>query len=184
MSAVVLIDRYTGPDQGATSDITGINTVAQTKDEHENVSSNSLPVHIPFDGFNYSYWVTTRLRIFTPPALAIDNLRWYTSGSNPFGNGVSCIGQTANQGVNGGYRQAIGTEGVTGLELNMQNHTGLTDEPVNVFSHTSSSPKIINGQGSVPGPFGDFFVYQIRIDNTVMPGTSPQVMFVWAFDET
>jgi len=184
MSAVVLIDRYVGPGQGTSNDITGINTVAQTKDEHTNSSPDSSPIHIPFDGFNYSYWVTTRLRIFTPPALLIDNIRWYSPSGNPFGNGVSCIGQTANQGENGGYRQASGTDGVTGIELNTQNHTGLTDDPTNVFLHTSSSPKTINGQGSVPGPFGDFFVYQIRIDNTVIPGTSPQVIFVWAFDET
>ena len=184
MSAVVLIDRYVGINEGTPYDITSINTVAQTKDEHINISSNSLPIHIPFDGYNYSYWVTTRLRIFTPPALSIDNIKWYTIGSNPFGNGVSCIGQTANQGTYGGYRQAVGTEGVSGLELNMQNHTGISADPINVFTHTPSSPKTISGQGSVPGPFGDFFVYQIKIDNTVIPGTSPQVMFVWAFDET
>lgn len=184
MSAVVLIDRYVGPDQGVLNDITGINTVAQAKDDHANISADSLPIHIPFEGFNYSYWVTTRLRIFTPPALLIDNIRWFTTSNNPFGAGTSCIGQTANQGENGGYRQATGTEGVSGIELNRSNHTGLTSDAVDVFSFTSSSPKIITGQASVPGPFGDFFVYQIRIDNTVLPGTSPQVMFVWAFDET
>lgn len=184
MSAVVIIERYTGTGPGTTTDITGINTVSQTKDEHTTNSLDSLPIHIPFEGYNYSYWISTRLRILTSPALSIGNIRWYTDGINSFGQGVSCFGQTASVGDNDGYRQATGTDGITGTQLSLANHDGLDSEPVNVFSFNSSSPKIINGEGSAIGPFGDFLVYQMRIDNTVIPGISTQEMFVWAFDES
>jgi hypothetical protein len=184
MSAVLRIDRYVGPEPGTAVDITTTNTVAHARDEHLLLTADAVPIHIPFSGFNYSYWVTTRLRITTSPVGFIDNIRWYTNGNNTFGQGVQCFGNSAGAGPNGGYVRATGVDGVTGTVLNRQNHIGLNFEPLNVFEAVETNPIIIPGSGSAIGPIGSFFVYQIRVDNTAAPGPSRQEVFIWAFDES
>lgn len=179
MAATVLIRRLTGAGPTAT-DITSINTRANAQDAHETADVDN-PIQVPTSGTNYSYWVTTRLDATVTPSGTIDNLRFYTDGSNNFGTGVTCVGQEATS-----YVQATGTAGTTGTELTTGNHAGLTGTPVDVFGLTSGSPKSLAGSISNPstGQFGSRFVYQLAIASTANPGATAQETFTWKYDET
>lgn len=181
MAATVIIQRATGPAGSLTlTNITSINTVVNQIDQHQSVLLGSAsPIPVPALGVNYSFWCSTRLNVTAPPANIINNLRWYTDGSNNFGSGIACVGQSANQGADAGYRQAT-----SAIQLNVLNHTGLSAAPVDVFSFVAGSPKLLNGSQSSTGPFGDYFVYQIQVTPTADPGLSGQEAFIWSYDET
>lgn len=181
MAATVTIRRWTGAvGSPSKTDITGINTRANAEDAHS-TAGTANPIQIPNSGTNYSYWVSTRLSADTTPSGTIDNLRWYSDGSNNFGTGVTCKGNTAD-----GYKQATGTAGVTGNQLTTGNHTDLAAAPVDVFTHTEASPKALTGSISNPntGDFGDFFIYQIEVGATAEPGPTAQETFTFKYDET
>lgn len=181
MAATVVIKRWTGSSGSPTkTDITGINTRANAEDAHTTAGTDN-PIQVPSSGTNYSFWVSTRLSATSSPSGTIDNLRWYTDGSNNFGTGITCKGNTASA-----YAQATGTDGVTGDQLNTTNHEDLAGAPVDVFGHTSGSPKSVPGSISNPstGDFGDFFVYQIEVADTAGPGATAQETFTWKYDET
>lgn len=180
MAATVTIRRWTGASGGPTkTDITSSNTRMSTADDPAPGTSN--PVPIPAAGTNYSYWVSTRLSADTTPTGTINNIRWYTDGTGSFGTGVTCSGNTATT-----YDQATGTPGTTGDELNTTNYTTLAAAPVDVFTHTSGSPKTVSGSISNPstGDFGDFFVYQAAVGTTASAGASATETFTWQYDET
>ena len=180
MAATVTIRRWTGTGGGPTkTDITSANTRASTSDAPSPGTSDPIP--IPSSGTNYSFWVSTRLSADTTPTGTINNIKWYSDGTNSFGTGVTCVGNDASS-----YVQASGTQGDTGNQLTTGNHAGLSATPVNVFTLTSGSPKTIAGSISNPstGDFGDWFVYQIEVDNTASAGTTPTETFTWQYDET
>lgn len=183
MPATVVIKRWTGSSGSPTkTDITSANTVANANDTHQSTAAGSNdPIRIPASSSNYSYWVSTRLSATTTPAGTIDNIRWYTDGTNNFGTGVTCVGNDASS-----YVQATGTSGTTGTQLTTGNHAGLSGSPVDVFTYDSTTPKSISGSINNPstGDFGDFFVYQIEVDSTASPGTTTQETFTWLYDET
>lgn len=103
MAATVQIGRKTGVAPGTFTDITSINTRANAEDVHS-VAGTSNPIRIPSAGTNYSYWVSTRLKVTVTPAGTIDNLRWFTDGANNFGTGVTCKGAKASTGADAGFR--------------------------------------------------------------------------------
>lgn len=180
MAATITIRRLTGAGPSST-DITGINTRANAYDGHS-TNDTSNPIQIPAVGTNYSYWVVTQLSCDVTPSGTIDNLRWYTSGSNPFGTGVTVYGQDAT-----GYVQATGVAG-TGTQLTVANYADLTAAPVEVWSWNSGSPKSVTGSITNPntGAFGNRMVYQINVADTASPGVTPGVpaTFTWKYDET
>jgi hypothetical protein len=180
MVATVLIRRLTGAGPSAT-DITSINTRANTVDSHT-TADTSNPIKVPTSGTNYSFWVVTRLDSTVTPAGTINNINWYTDGANGFGTGVTCKMDTAT-----GYTQATGTAGVTGLQLTQTNYATLADaNPTNAFGFTSGAPKSVTGTISNPttGQFGDYVVYQIEVGTTAGPGATPQETFTFTYDET
>lgn len=196
MAATVIIERHTGAGAsggGTTqSDITSINTRANAQDAHETNDTDN-PIRIPDVGTKYSYWVSTRLACTVTPSGIIDNIRWYTDGSNNFGTGVTCmVGYADHTDVtNDGYRQATGTPGDTGDELDEVAYDSLIDQGGSVyvsdaFAFDSGSPLSVNGSISNPstGNFGDFVVYQLLVGTTASPGLTTQETFTWQFDET
>lgn len=184
MPATVTIRRWTGAPAGPTkSDITGINTRANAQDAHETADVDN-PIQIPGAGTNYSYWVSARLSADSAPSGTIDNLRWYSDGTNNLGTGVTCKVAKASTGADAGYRQATGTLGQTGTLLNQTNHTGLDAAPADCFGKTSGSPLALNGSQTGTGDFGDFVVYQIEVASTASPGATPQETFTFKYDET
>lgn len=180
MASIVDIKRWTGNSISPTkSTITGINTRANAYDGHS-TNDTLNPITIVSNETHYSYWVSTRLFATTSPTGTIDNIRWYTDGSNNFGNGINCVVQSANS-----YVQATGSTG-TGLQLTTTNHTGLTASPVNAFSFTSSNPLILTGNLSNPntGDFGQFVIYQLIVSSSAYSGTTSSETFTWKYDET
>lgn len=185
MPATVQISRKTGASPGSATNITGINTRANAEDAHS-VSGTSNPIRVPASGTNYSYWVTTRLNVTVTPSGTINNLRWFTDGTNNFGTGVTCNVGKANVGADAGYRIATGTPGTTGTQLTTGNHSGLTGSPVDSFTYTSGSPLSLTGSLSNPttGEFGDHVVYQIAVATTASPGVTGSETFTFRWDET
>jgi len=177
MAATVLIKRLTGAGPTDT-DITSINTRANAEDAHTTAgTSNSILV--PSSGTNYSYWVTTRLDVTAIDNGTVDNVKWYTDGSNNFGTGVGCRVGTAT-----GYVQATGTEGTTGDELTSGNYTGFTLGNADAFTYDSASPLDVTGSTSSTGQFGDRVVYQIEVGPTASSGATAQETFTWRYDDT
>lgn len=179
MAATVTIRRWTGSSGSPTkTDITGINTRANAEDAHSTAgTSNSILV--PDSGTNYSYWVSTRLSVDAITGGTVDNIRWYSDGANGFGTGITCVGNTASD-----YVQATGDQGESGTQLTTGNHADLTGAPVDVFTHTSASPKAVTGSASSTGDLGHFFVYQIGVADTASSGATAQETFTWAYDDT
>lgn len=177
MPATILIRRLTGSGPTAT-DITSINTRANAEDAHSTAGTTN-PIRVPTSGTNYSYWVVTRLDCTAISGGTVDNLRWHTDGTNNFGTGVTCVGNTAT-----GYTQATGTAGTTGDQLTTSSYTTLTAAPANVFTFTSGSPKTVSGSTSTTGQFGDRFVYQIEVADTSSSGATAQETFTWLYDDT
>lgn len=186
MAATIQILRKCGAAGATTTDITSINTRANTTDAHS-TNDTSYPIKIPSTpGTNYSYWVTTRLNCTVTPAGTINNLRWYTDGSDTFGTGVTCVVAKASTGANAGYRQATGTAGETGTELSQANHTGLDAAVADAFGKTSAAPLALVGTITNPttGEFGDMVVYQVAVDQTAGTGATTAETFTWKYDET
>ncbi len=177
MAATVLIRRLTGAGPTAT-DITSINTRANAEDAHTTAgTSNSILV--PAAGTNYSYWVVTRLDVTAITAGTVDNVKWYTDGSNNFGTGVTCKANTATT-----YVQATGTAGTTGIQLTTGNYSTLAGAPTDVFAMTSGSPLSVTGTTSGTGQFGDRVVYQIEVGTTAASGATATETFTWRYDDT
>ena len=183
MAAIVNIKRWTGSSGAASGTIiTSINTVANACDYHqETASSSSDPIKIPNSGTNYSYWVSTRLATgAVGPTGTISNIRWYSDGSNGFGDGVDCKVAEASA-----YRQATGTQGVTGIELNTTNHTGIVEGPEDFTTYTSGSPLSVAGSCTTANTdFGNYVVYQLSAEAGASPGVTGQEAFTFLYDET
>ncbi len=190
MPATVDINRFTGAITTDINDTTKTalaagNTRASTSDSPTPGTGNPIP--IPASGVNYSFWVSTRLVCTVAPSGTIDNLRWFSDGTNSWAAGASASGQSASLTMSSGYRVATGTVGTTGNELTVANHPGLTNAKVDVFSLTSGAPKALFGSTTFTqaNGFGDFFVYQITIASTASPGTlTPAEVFSFRYDET
>lgn len=177
MAATVLIRRLTGAGPTAT-DITSINTRANAEDAHTTAGTTNS-ILVPAAGTNYSYWVVTRLDVTAITAGTVDNLKWYTDGSNNFGTGVTCKVNTAT-----GYVQATGTAGTTGTQLTTGNYATLAGAPVDAFTYTTGSPLSVTGTTSTTGQFGDYVVYQIEVGTTAASGATASETFTWRYDDT
>jgi hypothetical protein len=179
MAATVTIRRWTGSDVSPTkTNITSINTRANAEDTHTTAGTTNS-ILIPSALSNYSYWVSTRLSVDAITNGTVDNIKWYTDGTNNFGTGVTCIGQTAAS-----YVTATGTAGQTGDELTTSSHSGLDTDPVDVFSFDALSPQSVTGSTSTTGDVGHFFVYQMVVDSTAASGATASETFTWKYDDT
>lgn len=179
MSATVLIRRWTGTTGSPVlTDITSINTRANAEDAHS-TAGTSNSVLIPASGSNNSFWVATRLDVTAITGGTVNNIKWYTDGTNNFGTGVTAVGNSATT-----YVQATGTTGTSGTTLNTTNYTTVTT-PVDPFSFTSGSPKSVTGSTStVSSTFADLFVYQLVVASTAASGASAAETFTWQYDDT
>jgi len=125
--------------------------------------------------------VTHRLSADSSPSGTIDNIRWYTDGTNSYGTGVSYRVAEASY-----YSQAYGTVGDTGVALTQASYPGCLTEPVNGFTLTSGSPLAVDGSISNPttGDFGYFVVSQIEVYAAASAGEITDETLSWKYDET
>lgn len=167
--ATVHIQRFVGSGPTGTN-IDGINTRANAADAHT-TGDTASPIYITPATTTHSYAVWERLVITSnPDGHTINNLRWYTDGSNGFGTGVSMGAKTTNT-----YSQATGTTGSGNLV------SGLTD----AFTFTAGSPLAVSGSNNGTGAVGDWVVYQAHVDgDTVAPGVTPTESIFWRYDES
>lgn len=182
MAATVKIVRWTGTSGSATStSIDGTTNRASTSDNASPGTANPIPV--PTDATTkYSFWVVTRLSATAAATTAINNIKWYTDGSNTMGTGVALNVATATA-----YKQASGTAGTTGDILNSSFYTSALSPSVatDAFAKTSAAPISVAGSiGSVTGDFGDFVVYQVAVLSTAGPGVTTAETVTWQYDET
>jgi len=183
MAATVVIAVYTGADPGASADVTSASVTMGTSDEAPNASA----IPIPSSGSNHSYWGTFALVATAAPDNALDNLFWYTDGTNSFGTGVTGIVITASA-----YVIANGTAGSSGVLLSSTCHGGLsgcsTDAATasDMFLYTSSCKLTITGSiAATTGSVGDKFVVdQLSVISTAGAGNTVEETLTFEFDET
>lgn len=180
MAATIIINRLTGAGPTKTN-ITSSNTRASTSDNPYTTETTN-PIPIPVSGTNYSFWVVTRLECTVAPTTSVNNLKWFTDGTNSFGTGVSLSVATAVA-----YDQATGTVGTSGTELTVANYgNGSTDlsAPADAFNYSSGSPLSVTGSTSGTGDFGSRVVYQFAVADTAGAGTTTAETITWQYDET
>jgi len=178
MAATVEIVRLTGSGPTATT-ITSIDTTANAADAH-GTDPTSYPIRIPGAGYNYSYWVVTRLNCTVSPSSIINNIKWYTNGVSGLGTGASCKVATAWS-----YHYGYGTIGVTGIPLALSSYDTLNQTPADIFGYTSAGPLSVSGSLSSPstGQFGNYVVYQMALDSTATSGYILDTHLTWVYDE-
>lgn len=179
MAADVQVRQWTGAAGSPTkTDITGSNSRYHS-DDVQSSSSTDNSILIPDSGTNYSFWRTVGLYINSISNGTVDNIRYYTDGSNDYGTGVSVVVATATS-----YEQATGTAGETGDELNQTNHTSLNGAPSDAFAYTSGSPLSVSGSSSSTGDVGDLIVDQMQVDSNASSGTTSQETTTIKYDDT
>lgn len=179
--ATVKIFRRTGASGSPTdTDVTSINSRLNAVDSHS-TGGTTNPVKIPNSGTNYSYWGSFRIKVTSNTGSnTIDNMKFYTDGSNNFGTGISGVVASAS-----GYAQATGTQGTTGDELTTSNYADLNESPSDAFGYTSGSALDLTTSGtgtSASGFIGDYAVYQIQVDDTASVGASSQETNTFQYD--
>lgn len=182
MAATIKIIRWTGTSGSETKTaIDGTTNRASTSDVAAPGTANPIPVPTGA-GTNYSYWVVTRLSATVAPTTAINNVKWYSDGSNSMGTGVSLNVATASA-----YKQATGTGGTTGDLLNSSFYTSNLSPTTasDAFAKTSGSPLSLTGSiGAATGDFADFVVYQVAVISTAGPGVTTAETVTFQYDET
>lgn len=135
------------------------------------------PLTAPASGTIYSFVSVNALWADTAPATGINNVRFYTSGSNPW------TGITMQMGFSATYTQATGT-GTTGTQLTTANFPG-TSAPVDAFSLTASSPLIVGGSiSAVAGRISNFLEGQMTVSATALQGPLAATNGYWLYDES
>jgi len=190
MVATVIIERLTGPAGTIVrTPITSLNTRANTADAHS-TNDTASPIEIPGAGTNYSYWVNTQLNCTVTPDNLIDNLEWFTDGTNSYGTGITL--QVAQCAL-ASYTIASGTGGQTGILLDDTNYSGGTITPAtpgadNAFAFVTGTPLAVTGSITNPstGAFGNIVVYQVAVGTSATSGTKPATpeTITWRYDET
>ena len=181
MAATVLVAQYTGAAPGASTDVNSASVTVGTSDE----ASNASAIPIPSSGSNHSYWTTTALVATVAPDNAINNLKWYTDGTNSFGTGVTGIVITASA-----YAQAVGTAGSSGALLDSACHGGLSGcsgaATSDLFLYDSGCKLTVTGSiGATTGSIGDkFVVQQLSVISTAGAGNTGEETVTFEFDET
>lgn len=181
MAATVVVAQYTGAAPGASTDVNSASVTVGTSDEAQNASA----IPIPSSGSNHSFWTTTALVATVAPDNAINNLKWYSDGTNSFGTGVTAIVTTASA-----YVQAVGTAGSSGALLDSACNAGISGCPgaatSDLFLYTSGCKMTITGSiAATTGSIGDkFVVQQLSVISTAGAGNSGEESITFEFDET
>jgi hypothetical protein len=170
----------TTPGTAGAVNITSINTRLNAEDAHTTAGTSNSILR-PSSGTNYSYWAVTRLFYNGSGTGTINNIRWFTDGTNSLGTGRTLVVNTAT-----GYVQATGTAGTSGTQLTTGNYATLAGAPSNAFAYTTGSPLAVAGSVTNPSTeyFGDFVVMQAEVADTASAGASTTETLSWRVDST
>lgn len=179
----------TSPGTNQDVDALGPPTLRFKTADDATIDSNN-PVPIPAAGTNYSYWKQIYLFCDTAPDTQVDNIKFYTDGSN-FGTGITLnVGDqfpTKNNASDAGYEVATGTGGTTGDEVTA-NHAGISSVS-DAFSYTSGSPlngPTISEDGSIINAVSEtsnYLVLQLAVVSTASPGNKTNETLTFQYDE-
>lgn len=174
------------------NDIDALGPPAMQFRTDDTVSVDTLkPIVIPAAGTNYSYAKSSYLHCDTAPSLQINNVQFYTDGSNTLGTGIGVVVgdemPTKTNASDAGYIVATGTSGTTGNEITTfyTGITGVTD----VFTYTSGSAKTISigESGSIINAVGEttnYVVFQMTVASTASPiSATPNETGTFQYDE-
>ncbi len=168
MAAVVKIYELTASASG--TDKTA-STVRFKLADNTTVDSSD-PITIPSSGYTRSYTKQLRMYCASAPDTQIDNLRFYSDGSNNFGTGVDVM--ASNVGP------------VPGTDIN-SNATSAVGDETDLFGLTSGSPMNIDAYHTstvtATGVFGDVVSLQMRVASTASSGALSAETVTWAWDE-
>ena len=169
----------------------------------ENISSNS-PVNlrfktadnntidkvdeilIPSSGVNRSYWKHVYLKVVGGIFSRINNVKFYTDGTN-YGSGITINVGNETPTKDSGYVIANGARGTTGDEM-VASHGGISGKTEIFGNYTSGSPKSISisESGSLMDSVNetsDYLVFQMDIDNTVTKADLSNKSWTIQYDE-
>jgi len=143
------------------------------------------PMPIPAAGTNYSYWKQLYLYCDVAPATQIDNVKFYTDGTNSLGTGVDVkIGLEFPSKTNAA---AAGYEVADTTTVMTTGHTGVTTS-ASIFNYTSGSPLslTIGEAGGIINAIGEttnYFVLQMEVASTASPGGTASETCTIQYDE-
>lgn len=174
MPASVSVKQRTGASGSPTD--TSITNLQFTAADAANNGSNN-PIQASQSVNINSYVAAIFLNADTTPTTNINNIRAYTSGSNPWS------GVNLNVATGSTYTQATGSAG-NGTTLNTSNFSGIS-APVNAFTLTQAVPLAVNGSIANPntGKISDFIYLQLVVTPTVAQGALAQGNFFIDRDE-
>ena len=134
-------------------------------------ANNPLVIPSVSGEIEYSYTKKARLYMEAPPGTQVNNLRWYTDGTNNFGTGV-------NVGA-----KNLGTTWIA-------NHNTAISGENDLFIRTSAAP--LDGDATDAGPFvpaddnsyiGDLIEMQMKVAFTATQGAISGETLTAAYDE-
>lgn len=167
MAATVRIRSHHGiPDNGG-DNVDGSTIRFKQADNDSGTANNPIP--IPGAGSNFSWIKQLRFNAETTPDNTIDNLKFFSDGTNSFGTGV-----LMNVVASGAY---------TDPTVQQDSALGGTSD---AFSFNSGSPLSLTGSINNPstGAFGDFVVMQMEVQSTASQGNTPVEGFTFQYDES
>lgn len=150
----------------------------------------TFPIPIPGAGFNYSYWKSLCLN-FTGTFTTINNIRYYTDGSEYTGLGTSGEIRRGNRDAgddgcpDGSYDQATGTPGTTGDDVETHSYfSAQTTKSVDTFAtDVIGTPATVHSADiSAPGR-SNHMVLQAKIDTDAVLGAKTPETYTFLYDE-
>lgn len=174
MAATVVIKQWTG--SGPT--VTTITNLRYKTADDSSGTDTTYPLVKPSSGTNYSYVATVVPYASVAPTGTINNVKYYSDGSNTYGTGVTLKGIALAQGS---YTQATGTQGTSG-DLSAAVYTSGTD----VFTYSTGSPLSVTGSLVSTTGSGTFQLVQTQmaLSTSVSAGTLTAETFTFRYDET
>ena len=173
------------PGTATNTDPLGPPNVRFKRADNATIDAND-PIPIPAAGTNYSKWKSLYMKCTGAPNTQVDNIQFYTSGSN-FGTGITVrVGQqfpTHNSGSSTGYRVATPTD--TPI---LNNYAGITSV-ADAFTYTSSStligPAITETSNIITsiGHTTNYIIFQMEVISTASPGNLASQTFTIQYDE-
>lgn len=174
MAATVVIKQWTG----ATPTVTTVTNVRYKTADDSSGTDTTYPLVKPSSGSNYSYVVSVVPYATVAPTGTINNVKWFSDGSNTYGTGVTLKGIVLAQGS---YGAATGTQGTSG-DLSSAVYTSGTD----MFTYSTGSPLSVSGSLVSTTGSGTFQLVQsqMALSTSVSAGTLTAETFTFRYDET
>ena len=185
-------------DTGGTDATPGTNTNLTTltklrfKTEDGFAIDSANPIPRPAAaGENHSFWRNVYLQCIVAPTTGLNNVKWFTDGSNNYGVDVDLsIGDETpekSSGSNAGYILATGVIGTSGDEL-VANNSEISGK-LDAFTFTSVATKsvsITDGGGTIisVGQTTDYIVLQMDVTDNAIPGATGTETLTFQYDES